>query len=146
MDRSKVNAYNLHRESVAIAKRKVAGLVDYIYTSILQGSNLASLKRIGPFALEASTIRPLWFISILPLFANLLAAFGVGSISLRQDSANPTVFATSLGQILAPLFCSLKRARSAPSSMKSTWVSPVLRQAREQYFTLSQSRSHLLRH
>ena len=60
------------------------------------------------------------------------------------SSAN-TARATSLGHMVAPFCRLLSKSTMACSRARSVELSPALRQAFEQYFTLGQARAHLRR-
>lgn len=102
-------------------------------------------SRTGPFAVEGSTTRPPWVISIAPAATKRRAARRASSMCSRQPSGK-TARAASLGQIVASPARLASSSRIATSSLRSSPEGFLRRQASEQNFTSSQQRSHFFLH
>lgn len=106
-------------------------------------------KRIGPFAVEASTTWPCCVISMLPCATSRLAAARLGSISpshFSRSSLPATARAASLGQMVFPAPRSRSSRRISRSNCSSIGCTRCRRQASEQNLTSSQFLAQLLRH
>ena len=107
--------------------------------------------RIGPLAVDGSTICDRCTISTEPSATRRRAAARAGSIRSRHSSPvapfrPATRRAASHGQMVAVRARWSRSSRIAASSASSSGRRPRRRHVDEQYFTASQSRSHFLRH